>query len=217
MKPLRRSFYSREALEVAPLLLGRTLVSESPSGTVTGRIVEVEAYCGRRDPASHAYRGPTRRNAVMFGPPGHLYVYFTYGMHYCANVVCEEEGSPGAILLRAVEPLSGLELMAQRRGTPVPALLARGPARLAEAFGIDLALNGTDLVVGPVWIGGRQRLTGAVARSVRVGISRAADEPWRFYETGPWASPLRVRRAAGSHGGAGGGLETAQRGGLGSV
>jgi DNA-3-methyladenine glycosylase len=193
VKPLGRSFYAREALAVAPLLLGRTLVSESPEGTVNGRIVEVEAYCGPRDPASHAYRGPTRRNAVMFGPAGHLYVYFTYGMHHCANVVCEEEGSPGAVLLRAVEPLSGLELMAQRRGTAVPLLLARGPARLAEAFGIDLLLNGADLVEGPVWIGGRQRLVGAVATSVRVGISRAAEEPWRFYETGRWASPLRAR------------------------
>ena len=194
MKPLGRALYARDALEVAPLLLGRTLVSQSLDGTVTGRIVEVEAYCGPLDPASHAYRGPTRRNAVMFGPAGHLYVYFSYGMHYCANVVCEEEGSPGAVLLRAVEPLSGLELMAKRRGTSVPSRLARGPARLAEAFGIDLSRNGTDLVEGPVWIGGRQRLMGAALTSVRVGISRAADEPWRFYETGPWASPLRVRR-----------------------
>ena len=129
MRPLGRAFYARDALAVAPLLLGRTLVSESDAGTVTGRIVEVEAYCGFSDPASHAYRGPTRRNAVMFGPPGHLYVYFTYGMHFCANAVCEAVGSPGAVLLRAVEPLSGIDVMAERRGLASVGLLARGPAR----------------------------------------------------------------------------------------
>jgi len=212
VKPLRRVFYARDALEVAPLLLGRTLVSESSEGTVTGRIVEVEAYRGPLDPASHAYRGPTRRNAVMFGPAGHLYVYFTYGMHYCANVVCEDEGSPGAVLLRAVEPVSGLALMGQRRGTGVRSLLARGPARLAEAFGIDLSQNGTDLVDGPVWVGGRPRLAGPVSSSVRVGISRAAEEPWRFFEAGPWTSALRVRRPVDSDGGAGGARVAQPRG-----
>jgi DNA-3-methyladenine glycosylase len=189
---LPRAFYGRGVLEVAPELLGRTLVSDSPAGTVTGRIVEVEAYCGWRDPASHAYRGETRRNSVMFGPPGHLYVYFTYGMHYCANVVCEPPGSPGAVLLRAVEPLSGLELMAERRGTTGVRALARGPARLAQAFGLDLAANGSDLVSGPVRITGPARLAAPVAVSPRIGISRAVEEPWRFYETGPWASG-RVR------------------------
>ena len=193
MKALGRAFYARDALEVAPLLLGRTLVSESEAGTVTGRIVEVEAYCGPRDPASHAYRGPTQRNAVMFGPPGHLYVYFTYGMHYCANVVCESVGSPGAVLLRAVEPLAGLELMGERREVDPASLrlLARGPARLAQAFGIDRSLDGSDLVGGPVWIGGPQVLRGDVVAGPRIGITRAAAEPWRFYEAGPWASPLR--------------------------
>jgi DNA-3-methyladenine glycosylase len=192
VKPLPRAFYGRDALVVAPDLLGRTLVHESAEGTVSGRIVEVEAYCGPRDPASHAYRGPTRRNAVMFGPAGHLYVYFSYGMHYCANVVCEREGSPGAVLLRAVEPVSGLELMAKRRGLSAVGLLAKGPGRLAQAFGIDRAQNGSDLVEGPVWIGGAPVLKGAVATSARIGIRRAAEEPWRFYEAGPWASPLRT-------------------------
>jgi DNA-3-methyladenine glycosylase len=191
VKPLPRAFYGRGALVVAPDLLGRTLVHETPEGTVAGRIVEVEAYCGPIDPASHAYRGPTRRNAVMFGPAGHLYVYFTYGMHYCANVVCEEEGSPGAVLLRAVEPVSGLELMARRRGTSAVGALAKGPARLAQAFGIDRAQNGIDLVDGPVWIGGAPVLEGPVEASPRIGITRAAEEPWRFYEVGPWASPRR--------------------------
>ncbi|MGH2718528.1 MAG: DNA-3-methyladenine glycosylase [Actinomycetota bacterium] len=190
MSGLPRSFYEHDPLQVAPLLLGRTLVRESPEGLVSGRIVEVEAYCGFRDPASHAYRGETRRNAVMFGPGGFLYVYFTYGMHYCANAVCETPGSPGAVLLRAVEPLAGLELMAERRGTAVVALLARGPARLAQAFGLDLRDNGIDLVDGPVRIEGEQRLVGEVAVSPRIGIAKAAEEPWRFYEVGPWASPL---------------------------
>jgi DNA-3-methyladenine glycosylase len=193
VKALGRAFYARDALEVAPLLLGRTLVSESEAGTVTGRIVEVEAYCGPRDPASHAYRGPTQRNAVMFGPPGHLYVYFTYGMHYCANVVCESVGSPGAVLLRAVQPLAGLELMGERRGVDPASLrlLARGPARLAQAFGIDRSLDGSDLVGGPVWIGGPQVLRGDVVAGPRIGITKAAAELWRFYEAGPWATPLR--------------------------
>jgi len=194
VRPLGRAFYARDALAVAPLLLGRTLVSESDAGTVTGRIVEVEAYCGFSDPASHAYRGPTRRNAVMFGPPGHLYVYFTYGMHFCANAVCEAVGSPGAVLLRAVEPLSGIDVMAERRGLASVGLLARGPARLAQAFGIDRALDGCDLVGGPVWIGGRQVLCGAVLASPRVGITKAVGEPWRFAEEGPWASRCQPAR-----------------------
>jgi DNA-3-methyladenine glycosylase len=198
VKPLARSFYSGDALILAPRLLGRTLVHEAPDGTVAGRIVEVEAYRGRMDPASHAYRGRTLRNAAMFGPPGHLYVYFTYGMHHCANVVCSAEGRAGAVLLRAVEPLEGLDLMAARRGTAIPILLARGPARLAQAFGFDLAHNGDDLVRGPVWIGGPQRLAGPVATSPRIGISRAVGEPWRFFEAGPWVSPERgaARRTA---------------------
>lgn len=193
MKPLARSFYAGDALLVAPRLLGRTLVHEAPGGTVAGRIVEVEAYRGGMDPASHAYRGRTRRNAAMFGPPGHLYVYFTYGMHHCANVVCDRQGTAGAVLLRAAEPMEGLELMAIRRGTDIPGLLARGPARLAQAFGLDLEHNGDDLVSGPVWIGGRQRLAGPVAVSARIGISRGVDEPWRFFEAGPWTSPGRGR------------------------
>lgn len=194
MKPLAGDFYARDALAVAPDLIGRTLVAAGAEGTVAGRIVEVEAYRGLADPASHAYRGPTRRNAVMFGPPAHLYVYFSYGMHYCANVVCEDEGSPGAVLLRAVEPVEGLEVMAARRGLSDPRLLCRGPGRLAQAFGLDLSHNGADLVAGPVFLTGAPRLSAPVATSPRVGISRAVEEAWRFYEPGPWASgrPSRV-------------------------
>ena len=201
MPPLSRRFYDRDPLSVAPDLIGRLLVSDLPAGRVTGRIVEVEAYCGFADPASHAYRGVTRRNAVMFGPPGHLYVYFSYGMHHCANVVCEPAGSPGAVLLRAVEPHAGLALMASRRGGVAPRALCRGPGRLAQAFGIDLALDGADLVTGPVGIWGPARRSGPVAASRRIGISKATEQLWRFFEPGPWASPSR--RLPGGEPGAG--------------
>lgn len=198
MRRLSRRFYARDALAVAPDLLGRSLVHEGPDGTVTGRIVEVEAYCGPDDPASHAFRGCTPRNAVMFGPAGHLYVYFSYGMHHCANVVCGPEGSPGAVLLRAVQPLSGLAVMSARRGTADVRALARGPGRLGQAFGLDLSCNGHDLVAGPVWIGGGRVLAGPVAATPRIGISRATEQPWRFYEVGPWACPTPRRPRTGA-------------------
>lgn len=190
LEPVRlsRPFFARDALAVAMDLLGRVLVSEVAAGTVAGRIVEVEAYCGIDDPASHGYRGQTRRNAVMFGPPGHLYVYFTYGMHHCANVVAETDGVAGAVLLRAVEPVLGLDLMAARRGTEDPRLLARGPARLCQAFGLDLRHNGSDLTHGPIWIGSPQQLNGAILSSTRIGLTAGLDHPWRFFEKGPWVS-----------------------------
>lgn len=188
MKRLSRRFFARNAVEVAPLLLGRLLVHESPEGTTAGRIVEVEAYCGQDDPGSHGFRRRTARNAVMFGPPGFLYVYFTYGMHFCANLVTETDGVAGAVLLRAVEPLDGLELMGKRRGTERIVDLARGPARLCRAFGIDLAHNGIDLVDGPIWVDGRRALRGTIRTSRRIGLPKGLDHPWRFYEEGPWVS-----------------------------
>lgn len=188
MRPLARSFYSRPTLVVARALLGRTLIHDSPEGTVAGRIVEVEAYGGADDPGSHAFRGMTPRNTTMFGPPGHLYVYFTYGMHWCSNVVCVRDGVPGAVLLRAVEPVEGLDLMAARRGTDDPRLLARGPARLCQAFGFARAQDGADLVSGPVSIGGRQRIQGIILESSRIGVRVGVEHKWRFYEQGRWAS-----------------------------
>ncbi|MHB1854463.1 MAG: DNA-3-methyladenine glycosylase, partial [Acidimicrobiales bacterium] len=140
---LPRSFYARDVLEVAPELLNKVLVC----GNRAGRIVEVEAYRGGEDPASHAYKGPTARNASMFGPPGRLYVYFTYGMHWCANVVCMPEGTAQAILLRALSPLAGLEEMrAARPAARRDRDLCRGPARLCQALGIDRSYDGADLV-----------------------------------------------------------------------
>jgi DNA-3-methyladenine glycosylase len=184
---LPAAFFGRPTIEVARDLVGRTLVHESPEGRVAGRLVEVEAYCGTEDPSSHAYRR-TPRSEVMYGPPGHLYVYFTYGMHHCANLVTEAEGMPGAVLLRAVEPTRGLDLMARRRGTADPRLLARGPGRLCQAFGLNLTHNRLDLTEGPVWVEGTPVINGPVLTTARIGLRPGQDQPWRFAEVGPWTS-----------------------------
>jgi DNA-3-methyladenine glycosylase len=181
-RPLRRRFYESDALEVAPALLHKVLVV----GAVTGRIVEVEAYRGSDDAASHAFRGPTRRNATMFGPPGHLYVYFTYGMHWCANVVTGPPGSGQAVLLRALAPVTGVDLMRSRRPTcRRDRDLCAGPARLCAALGIDVAMQGTDLTrrhPAAPWIGEDGDGAGfEIARSTRIGITKAADMPWRWF------------------------------------
>jgi DNA-3-methyladenine glycosylase len=183
-RPLPAAFYERDVLEVAPDLLGRVLLGGDGRA---GRIVEVEAYRGSDDPASHAFGGRTPRNAVMWGPAGRLYVYFSYGMHWCCNATCAVEGVPQAVLLRAVAPLAGLEAMREARWTTQRTRadrdLCRGPGRLAQAFGIDASASGLDLTdprsrlriasgagTPPRWTSGP-----------RVGISRAADRPWRFW------------------------------------
>jgi DNA-3-methyladenine glycosylase len=172
-----RALLERPVLEVAPLLLGAVL----RHGDVACRLTEVEAYDGPNDPGSHAFRGLTPRNAVMFGPAGHLYVYFTYGMHWCANVVCAPEGSASAVLLRAGEIVDGLETARARRPSArLDRDLARGPARLCQALGIDRDQNGHDLSAPPLTLepGGAAE---GVRTGPRVGLREAADRPWRFY------------------------------------
>ena len=201
---LARAFYRRPSLEVAPDLLGRHLVRRLPDGRVlTVRIVETEAY-REDDPASHSFRGRTPRTVVMFGPPGRLYVYFTYGMHFCMNVVTGPDGEGSAVLLRAAEPLSGIDEMARRRGLEAPGLLCSGPARLCQAVGVDRSLNGTDLVRGgDVWlVEGTPVPPSLVGRGPRVGIRVGVERRWRFFVLDdPYVSrprPLGPARVRGS-------------------
>ena len=172
----------RPAEEVAPLLLGAVL----RHGEVAVRLTEVEAYAGPRDPASHAFRGPTPRNTVMFGPPGHLYLYFSYGMHWAANVVCGPDGTAGGCLLRAGEVVAGVELARERRHGVPDRDLARGPGRLTQALGLAAPHRGLDLLAdGPVRLEPRDpSLVVEVATGPRVGVSQAADVPWRFWVAG---------------------------------
>ncbi len=185
-RPLPRRFYDRDPLLVARAVLGRVLVHDSPAGRVAGRIVEAEAYRGALDPASHAYRGRTARNASMFGAPGHAYVYFTYGMHFCLNLVTGAVGRASAVLVRAVEPVEGVALMRARRGVSDLDRLARGPGNLARAFGLTREHDGLDLTRGPLWVSDlRPRRRGyRVRRGPRVGIRVAVARPWRFYLEG---------------------------------
>ncbi|WP_298331349.1 DNA-3-methyladenine glycosylase [Haloactinopolyspora sp.] len=203
-RSINRSDLARTGLEVAPELLGCVLRHESAEGVVAVRLTEVEAYMGADDPGSHAYRGRTKRNEVMFGPAGHLYVYFTYGMHFCANVVCGEPGRATAVLLRAGEVVEGEELAYARR-TAAGAVrarhdLGRGPARLAVALGLDRAHNGCDVLgAGPVTLLPRDGDAPAdISTGPRVGVRGVGGDgdvhPWRFWITGdPTVS--RYRRA----------------------
>ena len=196
MRLLTEADLSIEPLDAARLLLGCVLVADSADGPVGVRLVEVEAYRGTDDPASHCYRGRTDRNAVMFGPAGHLYVYFVYGMHFCANVVCLVDGVPGAVLVRAGEVVDGLDLARARRpGARTDAELARGPARLTKVLGLDRDDNGVRLVdpASPVRLyAGDLVPPSAISAGPRVGVAAALDEPWRFWITGAKAvSPYR--------------------------
>ena len=183
-----RDWLARPALVVAPRLIGAVLAADVGGVRVAVRLTEVEAYEGRDDPASHAFRGPTLRTAVMFGPPGHLYCYFTYGMHWCANIVCGADGVASAVLLRAGEVIDGVDAARARRpAARRDAELARGPARLATCLGLDAAANGVDLCdpVSPVRLEAvPARRHARVAVGPRVGISVAADREWRFWLDG---------------------------------
>jgi DNA-3-methyladenine glycosylase len=178
-RPLPRRFFARNAVDVARGLIGALLVHETPAGVRAGRIVETEAYGGTDDPASHAFRR-TARSEIMFGRPGIAYVYFSYGMHWCLNVVTDPQGAAGAVLLRALEPREGVALMRRRAGPLPDARLASGPGRLTRAMGVTKGHNGADLTDGALYIAAGGRRRGAVVTGVRVGISSAADRPWRF-------------------------------------
>jgi DNA-3-methyladenine glycosylase len=198
---LAREFFARPAEDVAPALLGCVLTRDTPEGVVAVELTEVEAYAGQSDPASHAYQGMTGRNAVMFGPPGYAYVYFTYGMHFCVNVVCQPVGTPEAVLLRAGRVITGLEL-ADRRRSPgasrgglirrlAPRDLARGPARLCQALAINRDQNGSDLCAPgselrmyPAAAEVRMDASRRISAGPRVGVTAAAETPWRFWVAG---------------------------------
>lgn len=178
------SFYERATLIVASELIGKVLVHETRAGLTAGMIVEVEAYIGEDDPACHAAPGPTRRNEPLYGPPGHAYVYLNYGIHNLVNAVTEPQGSPAAVLIRALEPLEGIELMMRRRSRAGGRIddaagLCRGPGNLTQALGITLRQNRSDLTSGPLWIEDRGLGAGTLQWSPRIGIRVGADRPWR--------------------------------------
>jgi len=190
---LARSFYARPTLEVAPALLGKVLVHNTRSGTAAGAIVEVEAYVGETDPACHAAPGLTRRNAPLYGPPGHAYVYLNYGVHYLVNVVTEPEGSPAAVLIRALEPIDGLTLMRTRRMRARTARplntsrrisdheLCRGPGNVTHALGISLRQNRLDLRGDELYIEDRGIRVEHVSWSPRIGITKGTEKHWRCF------------------------------------
>lgn len=188
-KKLPRSFYLRPTLIVAKELLGKLLIRKIGARLLIGKIVEVEAYLGEKDPASHTYRGKTKRNEVMFRQGGHLYVYFTYGMHFCANVVTRKEGVGEAVLIRAVEPVGGVEVMRKNRGFTRDGTdywnVTNGPAKLCEAFGIQREQNRIDLLGDEIFIArGVVVPKSVIASSTRIGIKRATDRRWRFFVEG---------------------------------
>jgi DNA-3-methyladenine glycosylase len=195
-RSLPRSFFDRPVLEVAPELLGHLVEHRSPAGVVRVRLTEVEAYDGEDDPGSHAFRGRTRRNAVMFGPPGHAYVYFTYGMHWCVNLVCGPAGRASAVLLRAGAVVAGEELARSRRpAARADRDLARGPARLTSALGLDGSADGLDALGAgsPLRVLSGAAPAAAVRAGPRVGVAgEGAHRPWRFWLDGePTVSTYR--------------------------
>ncbi len=193
--PLPASFYDRDSADVARALLGAVLECRTAEGVASGRIVETEAYLGADDPASHAAPGPTNRNRDLFSPPATAYVYFVYGMYWCVNAVTAPVGLGAAVLVRAVEPLDGLAIMRRRRPRAKnDRALTNGPGKLCAAFGIDISFSGRPLTRPPLVIrAGREVSDSDVGVSARVGITKAADWPQRYYiRDNPWVSPGRV-------------------------
>jgi len=188
IRPLDRAFFARTPRRVARELLGKVLVRHDGTFRLTARIVEMEAYLGKNDPASHSFAGQTPRNSVLFGPPGYAYVYFIYGNHYCLNVSCETDGKAGGVLFRALEPLSGIAEMARARGITISGprdlpKLTSGPGRMAEAFGITRVRdNGCDLTssTSSLWIGDDGYRASKIKLTPRIGITKAADMPLRY-------------------------------------
>jgi DNA-3-methyladenine glycosylase len=200
--PLNRAFFNRDPRRVARELLGKILIRQASRTRLTARIVEVEAYLGENDPAAHSAAGNTARTSVLFGPPGHAYVYFIYGNHYCLNVSCEPEGRAGGVLFRALEPLSGVEEMAQARGIEIHGpedlrKLTSGPGRLCEAFGITRDRdNGGDLTsaTSSLWIGDDGYRARGIQATRRIGITKAADKPWRYLLDGNPFVSRKIRK-----------------------
>lgn len=193
--PLGEEFFARDPREVGPELLGCIVVSTADGLVTAGRIAETEAYLGADDPGSHAAtRGMTKRNAVMYGRPGRAYVYFTYGNHYMLNLVCEPEGVAGGVLLRALEPLLGIEQMRVRRGGRPDAELCNGPGKLAQALGLDLRDNGVELGTGRIAVyHGKRPLRGEIVTTGRVGLSRGHELDYRYHVKGdPFVSRGRT-------------------------
>jgi len=189
-----RDFYEADVLSVAKGLLGRLLVHCSEGGRTSGMIVETEAYSAEGDPSCHAWRGKTNRNAVMFGPPGRAYVYFIYGNHYCFNVVTNRVGRAEAVLIRALEPVEGMETMHKRRGKHHQINnLTSGPGKLCAALGIGRSENGLSILEPPLFIAAYREIeTAAIGISGRIGISRGKEKPWRFFlRDNPFVSRMR--------------------------
>ncbi len=179
---LQREFYERPTLQVANEILGKHLVYQHPEGKLSARIVEVEAYIGTNDPACHAARGKTQRNNVMFGPGGHAYIYFIYGMHHCLNFVTEPEAKAAAVLIRAAEPEEGLEIMRLNATGKNPLSWLSGPGKLCRTFGLSRDQSGLDLTKNTLYLERRENGIVNIGRTKRVGIKNGADKLWRFYD-----------------------------------
>lgn len=180
-KKLTRAFYTRPTLQVAKDLLGKFIVRQTPQGKIVGQINEVEAYLGEKDPASHAFRGQTPRNAPMFLSGGHAYVYFIYGMHHCMNIVTEQTGRAGAVLIRSIIPIEGLDLIRKNRHQVKDNQLTNGPGKICQALAIDRQQSGLDLVTSQeLWLENRGAQISKIQKTPRIGIRTATDKLWRF-------------------------------------